>query len=372
MFDQPIREGGHFCFPFAVPKGTSFLASVLCLLAGENTVLSQSGGSEQFVGVSANIVVWSYDLTRSGTNVVTQPNAFPVKCVVGLRRWWIETHFVPNSIATYYFDGSNVYSGEQIIGGWSEETKKALAARPTPFSEPSDTVKSIRWITISPTSDPAGNLGVNLPWLAFCSGDFLRQAGRIIPLPVTIARAMRDAYAYVDKTTTFEDELGLPTTAKLFFSTNQFERSAQYARLGRQTRTYRTQTMPDGQLKFRYEVGHSTNVLGWHFPVTFHFVQYAYDEQGSWRPRYEGQGQALSFVPTGKPGNVFQAGRQQIVRDYRFRSDDRAVDFIAYDTTNGAPLATNAEHLQALFQKRLAESLPANSSGGSEDGQGRR
>jgi hypothetical protein len=106
----------------------------------------------------------------------------------------------------------------------------------------------------------------------------------------------------------------------------------------------------DGLLKFRYEVGASTNILGWHLPVVFQFVQYEYDKQQNWRPHYEGKGQALSFRLSGEPGNVFVAGKRQVVNDYRFRSDQPQLDFLSYGWTNGTPPSTNEQQLKVLWQ----------------------
>jgi hypothetical protein len=57
---------------------------------------------------------------------------------------------------------------------------------------------------------PMGHFGVNIPWVAFCSGTDLKREGRMIPLPAAVLRHCSDPFAYSDVTTTFDDGLGLP------------------------------------------------------------------------------------------------------------------------------------------------------------------
>src|SRR6266542_3725934 len=74
-------------------------------------------------------------------------------------------------------------------------------------------------------SYPLGHFGVNLPWLAFCSGTYLKREGRLIPLPAALLRHCPDRFAYTDVATTFDDELGLPKSIDLLSSQALFLKS---------------------------------------------------------------------------------------------------------------------------------------------------
>jgi hypothetical protein len=324
------------------------------LLFAASARCSQGNAAEQFLEVSVEIEAWTYALGDEVSNTIEHSNSFPVKCVLGAARWWVETHFVPNAVKTYYYDGRNVYSATAAVGSWPESVRKANSVRRTPYAEPSELSKSINWITISPTSDPAGDFGINLPWLAFCSGAYLRQVDRVIPLPATMSRSMRDSYAYRDETRTFEDPLGLPELVKLFYSSNLFERSLQDPRLSREALRRATPDLPEGALKFEYRVESATNILGWTLPRTFRFTQYDIDQRGRWRTRYEGKGRSRSFVPAAEPRNIFVSDKRQVVTDYRFHMDRPRVDFINYEWSNAVPPQTNDQRLRALFKEAQA------------------
>ena len=59
---------------------------------------------------------------------------------------------------------------------------------------------------------------VNIAWLAFCSGPYLRREGRLIPLVCDEGRHTPDRYAYTDETEVFPDAFGLPRSVNLFMS----------------------------------------------------------------------------------------------------------------------------------------------------------
>ena len=97
----------------------------------------------------------------------------------------------------------------------------------------------------SPTGRPVGQDKANVGWLAFCSGPYLKQRGRLIPLPVQ--EPWYPQLANSDQTVAFNDDLGLPKSADLY-GTN-------------------------GESVCHYEVLQSTNFLGWAFPTRFKVTQ---------------------------------------------------------------------------------------------------
>jgi hypothetical protein len=87
---------------------------------------------------------------------------------------------------------------------------------------------------------------VSIPWLAFCSGPYLKQHGRRLDLP----RFDQSTFAvhYTDETTSFDDELGLPRTIDFY--------------------------TPTRQPVCRYRAVGTTNIVGWTFPLSFELAQY--------------------------------------------------------------------------------------------------
>jgi len=92
---------------------------------------------------------------------------------------------------------------------------------------PFERARSNLTINIWPSRDghPLGDVSVNIPWLAFCSGTYLKREGRLVPLPAAILHHTRDRFAYTDKTETFEDTFGLPRTVDLFTSKSLYQAS---------------------------------------------------------------------------------------------------------------------------------------------------
>ena len=89
--------------------------------------------------------------------------------------------------------------------------------------------------------------------MLFCSGSFLKSSGREIALPFQIRTRLQPKS---DKTSVFEDGLGLPRNFELYGTDKQ--------------------TLCD------YTVQQSTNFLGWNFPLSLKLVQYREDNREPW------------------------------------------------------------------------------------------
>jgi hypothetical protein len=146
---------------------------------------------------------------------------------------------------------------------------------------------------------------VNLPWLAFCSGTYLKREGRMIALPCVDLRHCPDRFAYTDVTTTFDDALGLPRSVDLFTSKSRFLAAKKawdgehsfgdrYSEANRKTAA----NLQEGLLVFHYAVLESTNVLGRNFPTKFEFFQTGrpYEQMGDWF--CQGIGRVKSIRPS--------------------------------------------------------------------------
>jgi hypothetical protein len=226
----------------------------------------------EFVEVIARFDLTSWRQKDANGKPIETTNGFTARCVVATNTWVIEHDFLRNGKRTHWFVGSNIVIHTVITKKLPRENTR----------EPSPTVSRIpevgeRFTTILETADgaPTGDLGVKLPWLAFCSGTFLKLEGRQIPLPMSTGS---DAFAYkVDKTATFADSFGLPKIVE-FYATGD-------------------------HLKCRYHVLQSTNVAGWNFPSQLELRYYRPDKaSGKWEPHGKAVGHVLSI----QRGKAFQ------------------------------------------------------------------
>jgi hypothetical protein len=261
--------------------------TTLCLL-----LLSIQNQAAQFVEISAEIETFGYRLGDTNSIAKANPKLVKVGCITRLTEWSIENDFQERQ--EWLFDGKNV------------------VCRSRPLSEPDTSeranAKVMKEVWESRDGHPLGDFGVNIPWLAFCSGTYLKREGRIIPLPAAILRHCPDRFAYTDVTTTFDDEFGLPKSIDLFTSKSRFlashaEFDEEYF-FGERYREWEKKTasnLQEGVLVFHYAVLESTNVLGRSFPTRFEFFQTGrpYEQDGNWFCR--GTGRVRSIRPATKP-----------------------------------------------------------------------
>ena len=269
-------------------------AAILCL-----GILPIPNLSAQFVEISAEIESFGY---RFGdTNAVAKGKRQTVNavCVTGTNEWFIENDF--SQRRHWLFDGTNVVCRTQP----PSDAERALLRTVGRTYEPISKIHEQVWP--SRDGNPLGDFGVNLPWLAFCSGSYLKREGRIIALPATILRHCPDRYAYTDVTTTFGDELGLPRSIDLFTSKARWLKAHtdwdieqgfgnRYTEWNKKT----APTLQDGLLVFHYAVLESTNVLGRNFPTKFEFFQSGRPQEldGNWF--CQGIGRVKSIRPSTK------------------------------------------------------------------------
>jgi hypothetical protein len=308
------------------------------------------------VDLSAEVELVSW--VRKDTNGVPieKRRVYTLQCVVGTNEWRIDSDFVSNANVADHFDGTNTYQRIQITRAPTGKLKdRLMSSAEVPF----EIAKSNVTINIfaSLGGVPHGDLGVNIPWLAFCSGSYLKLPGRAVPLP-TISPGAPDTFAYADKTEVFDDELGLPKRLDLFTSKAQYDRSVWDERLMRLSRVERSRLNPrhsfeDGILKFSYVVEESTNVLGWTFPMKFSFVTYQ-PRKDKWEKSVAGTGRMTSIRESEQPRDLFEPGMATTIKDHRFRHETRMVESIVYSTTNAALLPIDDPVLQSKFQAKVA------------------
>ena len=258
-----------------------FCLGILCLQ-------SQAG---EWVEISAEIETFGYRLGDTNNIAQARPKLVKVKCIMGPTGWSIE-HDYPER-QEWLYDGTNVVLRNDPE--WASLKEFGLA-------------ESKYLSTLSRNGLPLGEFGVNLPWLAFCSGTYLKREGRIVALPCGILRHCPDRFAYTDVTTTFADELGLPRSIDLFTSKSRWLKAhtdwdAEHS-FGDRYTEWNKKTAPkiqDGVLVFHYAVLESTNMLGRTFPTKFEFFQAGrqYEQDGNWF--CQGTGRVKSIRPSTKP-----------------------------------------------------------------------
>lgn len=222
----------------------------------------------QFVEISAEIETFGYRLGDTNSIATAKPKTFSVVCITGSNKWYMTNDvYQPEQ---WLFDGTNVCCRTQT---------------------PALKEKVMNDVWESRDGHPMGHYGVNLPWLAFCSGTYLKREGRIIPLPCAILRHCPDRFAYTDVTTTFDNEAGLPKSIDLFSSRSLFQKSHtdwdKEHSFGDRYTEWKEKTalkIQDGVLVFHYAVLESTNTLGQTFPTKFEFFQAGrqYEQNGNW------------------------------------------------------------------------------------------
>jgi hypothetical protein len=218
--------------------------------------------------------------------------------------------FVRYGREKWHYDGRDVY-----------ESLRATSQQPTnPFNpvQPSlDLIESNLTIRIYTTYGgcPPGDVSVKIPWLAYCSGTFLRTKGRIIPLPVAPVEGCIDFFDYPDKTEVFQDGLGLPRRLELLVSQELKERLVAKHALG----------PGNSPRKFHYSAIESTNFHGWNLPLSFEFAEdIPRNIHGSGNYRtYRGAGSVKTITVGNKPETLFEPGQNKRVFDRREELRDR-------------------------------------------------
>jgi hypothetical protein len=249
--------------------------------------LSVQSQAAEFVEISAEIETLGYRLGDANSIAKAKPRTVNVVCITGSDNWYIEDDFQQRE--QWLFDGTSVRCRRQMPPGTGGP-------------------KVMNQIWESTDGHPLGHFGVNIPWLAFCSGTYLKREGRMIPLPAAVLRHCPDRFAYTDVTTTLDNEPGLPKSIDLFSSPSLFLKSHtdwdKELSLGDRYTEWNKKTalkIQAGVLVFHYAVLESTQKLGRKFPTRFEFFQIGreYEQDGNWF--CHGIGRVKSIRPSTRP-----------------------------------------------------------------------
>ena len=218
----------------------------------------------QFVEVEATIDVTNWTYNEETGLPLKSTRDFSVRCVAGANTWLIESHSSTNLKQTIWF------VKDKLVRQFAAGDRDAALDE----SDPYPVRRGPRTASIGTSEDgyPAGDIYLNLPWFAFCSGSYFKRPNRSVPLPAPVERS---AFGFKDETTVFDDALGLPRRVDLF--------------------TWKHQN------KCEYRVEQSTNVLGWNFPTVFTVVQNAPDEFDQWRRQLTATGRVTRIRPAARP-----------------------------------------------------------------------
>lgn len=320
------------------------LFPLLTLTTMATALWTASCSAQEYIEISAEIT--QTNTVQLGT--ATPYWTFPVTCSIWGNQWRIDSRYVKNGIQAAYYDGTNVYSSLGILpsnGTNSQGGSGAVTVTILP----------------SPGGHPLGNLGLNIPWLAFCSGKYLKMPNRTIPVPVIDVPGNADSLSFVDKTTTFDDAEGLPKTIELLTSKEHYLSSLDDERLFRNSRLQnarltRSFYLPDGLVRFRYTVEASTNFNGRSYPTLFRYFDYrSVNNSSTFSLVNEGVGRLTSIrrIAAAPPGNVFSTNALQTVIDGRFRQPDKALDAINYAWPKEEVPAVDNPVLQARLKDML-------------------
>src|SRR5262245_51460010 len=147
------------------PRNCLFLLGVWMAGLFEGAPVSAAATADRYVEIHAEIELITYVSTNNVDIAFEKRRSYSLKCVTGKNIWFIENDFLIDGREFWYFDGTNVHRKVEMkkTGSPTNQSLKGLG-----WEEPGmNTQISIR---PSPGGHPLGNLGVNVPWLVFCSG----------------------------------------------------------------------------------------------------------------------------------------------------------------------------------------------------------
>lgn len=356
---------GYSCV--AMKTGTSFPSGLAISLLVMAVAASRSFADESFVDVGFLVQQTNYIHLRNPTNrevmtVKEKPGSWPGRCVTSPGPWLIETHFSPNALDRYYWDGTNVYGTIEITGEPAPAMRKAMKDRYGYSVSSLEETQRAGWthLLITPGANPLEDFGANLPWLAFCSGGYLRQESRLLPAPGDAARHSYFAFGYTDKTVFFKDLLGLPSQVEFYASSRLLSIAPRHATVLRSGKEWAQNALhpkpflPDKFLGAVYKVLITTNVNGYTVPLKFSYDQYWSGPNGERLLVLSALGTVTNLSRSSPPDFVLASTKRFAVVDYRFRSRSKLVDSISYAITNGVVPSASDASLQTLFKESEA------------------
>ncbi len=277
-------------------------------------------------------------------------------------RWYLATRWL-NTYDEYYCDGSNTFV---------KYTLPPDARPPAPmtnrygadFGPPAGLTNVIPVIYLVPGTHPLGEMGVNVPWLAVLSDQYLKNPGRLLPLPSGDIRHNPGAFGYRDLTTTFPDVLGLPERVTLILSRKLLKAAPSSPTLIRSSRNpAHVRAMRDiaigaeeGLELLDYRVTAATNLFGWNLPSEF-LIQQRYPihmpgSRAELMPYLRIRGTARFEATNRGPDALLRPSEPAQVTDFRFRHPRRTLDCLSYLVSDGRVPPVDDPELQQRYRVR--------------------
>ena len=326
--------------------------------------------SGQFVEISATIELTGYRSGETNEEIKANSRLISSVCIAGTNSWYIEDNWVIGGLDKWLFDGTNVYESIQVVSPPSREMQHNLEEAGGPATVPFETSRSNLTINIWPSSGghPMADEAVNVAWLAFCSGPYLRREGRLIPLVLDNCRHTPDRFAYTDQTTVFPEALGLPRSVDLFMSRERYLSSVEGFYQGWGVRYLpgmrrAVTNITEGALTFHFAVTATTNFLGRTFPLRFEFFQKGRDflQNEGWFKK--GVGTLKSIREVEAPKSLFNPAMQQTIVDWRFHDEASGAEANIYTWTNQFTPQMDDPVLQDKFKVRIEQARRHNQGG---------
>lgn len=265
-----------------------------CWVLFLSLVSQLSGGAAQFVDLTVQIEIndWNYWFLEdkrglahtTGEARTVFARAATVHCLVGTNMWRMEGDFSRNANVARWFNGTNIIEESVITRELPEaEMKRFAQVSKLAMSSPPVGQKTRRIydtgdgnpgrpVRVSDLMDLRGRIC----WLALCSGPALKRDGRQLFPPSDLWKELLSAPAgFSDKTTVFDDGLGLPRSIELF--------------------------TPQQRHIFQYQVRQTTNVVGWEFPLEFYGVQYRPAQTNGWELQLTFKGKVTAIGVGSEP-----------------------------------------------------------------------
>ena len=254
----------------------------------------------QFVDLTVQLEInqWSYWLlqdqrSRNGRESIFKTDT--VHCVIGTNTWLMEGDFVRNAFTKIRFTGTSIIEDTVITNEPSEADKQKFEQAGFPLTSP-PVGRKMTQTYYTADGNPGRpirerdlmTLRANICWLALCSGPALQREGRQLFPPSDQWKNLVSAPAgFTDKTTVFEDGLGLPRSIELF--------------------------TPEQRRIFQYQVRQTTNFNGWEIPLEFYGVQYRPAETNSWELHLTFKGK-VTAIGVGNEPKLSEQDKSKIQR----------------------------------------------------------
>lgn len=307
--------------------------------------------STQYVHTVASPKPKEYRLSVGGSVVIDPSN----------HRWMIRFPSLGNAEEVHLCDGTNVVKYTVVLhqdATLLQQYPGAIAA-----SLPKDGGPIA--MVVTPGLHPADHYLVNLAWMAWCSGPFLKIPGRTIPTAVHPTRVDLAAYGFSDQTETFADSFGLPKRLEQFASHERLKTSPLSPTIGREIANparmeaafARNILIRDGSIHSRYVAEDSKVVEGVALATQFHFVSFQSRQDDQEVPIVVAQGRIVGEVETTAFGlpEAIRSHRSFGVVDYRFRHERKAVDSIQYGQPDFVVREASDPKLMELYDARLSK-----------------